>query len=89
MIVAPRLFFALEMTLTFGTPVLLGLYELRSLRRRRRPGGPFREDPRPPERPRPTHRPDSSPKLPACLVPVPLDPNDVRLLAPQDERELA
>ena len=54
-------------TLSFGIPLLIALYELRSLRRYR-PGGGGWQRPAPQPLPRPP--PGGTHPLPACLIPT-------------------
>lgn len=66
---SPELQVLLSGGLTFGVPLILALYELRSLRRRG--GGGWRPDAPPPAPPEPP-RGGSDRPLPDCLIPKPM-----------------
>ncbi len=66
MAMSPAVQVILSGCLSFGIPLLIALYELRSLRRYRGGGGGWgRNTPAPPPRP----KQDGSRPLPACLIP--------------------
>ena len=63
----PAVQVVLSGTLSFGIPLMIAIYELRSLRRYRGGDGGWRR-PAPDPLPRPTR--DGSRPLPACLIPT-------------------